>query len=50
MKKEWIKSEGDQEGKSSSKKKKNITKVESAKKMKLEKPRGRNRTVKEEGE
>ncbi|XP_012694187.1 N-glycosylase/DNA lyase isoform X2 [Clupea harengus] len=50
VKKEWIKSEGDQEGKSSSKKKKNITKVESAKKMKLEKPRGRNRTVKEEGE
>ncbi|XP_041941892.1 N-glycosylase/DNA lyase [Alosa sapidissima] len=56
VKAEWVKSEGDQKGKSNSKKQKdrlserNDAKGKTAKKMKLEKPLSRNRTVKEEGE
>lgn len=49
VKTESLKSEGDQKGKSSPKRKPSV-KVKTAKKVKLEKPHSRSRTVKEEGE
>lgn len=49
VKTESLKSEGDQKGKSSTKRKPSV-KVKTAKKVKLEKPQSRSRTVKEEGE